>query len=120
MEVRGDAMATETQTVMMTVSFPVLAIVGYLVSAVLLVAGRSSNRPPLVGSGLIVAGIVTVLLPLAYYGYEISRSAGPYPASLSDFLIVALAAFVSGLLIQMGIGYLRLTRSRSGTSNAPH
>jgi hypothetical protein len=31
-----------------------------------------------------------------------------------------LAAFVSGLLIQLGIGYLHLSRSRSGTSNALH
>ena len=120
MEVQGDAMAAETQTVMIVVSFPILVIIGYVVAAVLIVFGRSAGRPPFVGSGFIVAGVVTVLLPLTYYGYEISRLGAPYPALLSDFVIVASAALVSGLLIQLGIGQLRLSRFRTGASNVPH
>ncbi len=111
-------MAAETQTVMVAISFPALVVLGYLVAAVLIGIVRSRARPPLIGGGLILAGLTTVLLPLVFYGSEISRIGQPYPASLSDFLIVALFGLVAGILIQMGVGYLRPSVERVGSGQA--
>ena len=111
-------MAAEVQTVVF-LPFSFLSIFVYVVAALLIVGGRSNRRPPLIGWGLIVGGVMTAVLPLAYYGNEIARIGQSIPATFTDFVIVALFSLVGGLMIQFGIGYLRLPSSQGTTIGAP-
>jgi hypothetical protein len=99
--------STTSTSLITTVSGAVLLILAWLVCAVLTGVGIATKRGRVLSLGVVAAGIMTIVTPLAYYTSETLRL-GVFEASVQDFLLLAALSTLGGGIITFGI--LRLPK----------
>lgn len=92
---------------MVTVSIPFLLAFGFLLGMLLLILGYRERvdvlrRNRLLGSGLSIIGIMTLLTPLSWFLYLANRY-GTVIMTSSDIVILAMWAFTGGIIMGVGI-----------------
>ena len=92
---------------MVSINIPSLLILGFLVGVVLLIIGyregadlRRRNR--LMGSGLGIIGIMTLMTPVSWF-LSLAYRYGVVMMNSSDIAIFAMLVFLGGII--MGIGF---------------
>ena len=92
---------TSSTSQLTMVSLAVLLILGWMISAILIGVGVTTNKAWLLSWGVVAAGIMTIVTPLTYYVSETLRL-GVFEAHVQDFLILAALSALGGGIITIG------------------
>ncbi|MHA2003575.1 MAG: hypothetical protein ACW960_05645 [Candidatus Thorarchaeota archaeon] len=94
------------QEQMFVIPIPPLLALGFLIGIILLVLGYReesdlTRRHHLMGSGVVVIGIMIPITPLSWYGYwMVTRG---LVLGLTEIVIIAIALIVGILLVYKGV-----------------
>ncbi len=100
---------TTSSSQITSVSGAILLTLAWLISPILIIAGLGTKKPKVLYTGIVVAGIMSVVTPLVYYTSEALRL-GTFEASPQDFLLLTALSTLGGGIITFGI--LRLPRPK--------
>jgi len=98
--------STTSSSQITSVSWAILLTLAWLISPILIIAGVRTKKPKLLSTGIVVAGIMSVVTPLVYYTSEALR-VGTFEASPQDFLLLAALSTLGGGIITFRILRLR-------------
>jgi len=100
--------SVENQTTSIEFMVPILPllIIGWIIAIILLVSGVISKKNKLIGTGICLIGIMTVVTPLAWYGYRAISDNGTIMTFI-DILILTFLTLIGGMIITYGIYTLK-------------
>ena len=98
------------QQVMIGINFPSLLALGFIIAILLIYYGRGkgANNPSyftLIGSGIMLFGIMIVMVPLSWYGYWTLARPNFFNILFSDVLIIIILSTLGGIVLGYGLTF---------------
>ena len=106
------------QQVMVGINFPSLLALGFIIAILLIYYGRGKGTGTpsyftLIGSGIMLFGMMIVMVPLSWYGTLILVRPS-FEVLFSDILILTFLSTLGGIIIGYGLIFYRKRPSVSG------
>ncbi len=98
----GGRVQTETSQALTIVSIPMILLVAWVVAAVTLGFGVLKRQRRFVQAGVVLAGLMTLVTPLAWYAYAAAHP-DVYTIGVADVVILGLLAFLGGAVLRSGL-----------------
>ena len=107
------------QQVMVGINFPSLLVLGFILAILLIYYGRGkgTSNPSyfsLIGSGIMLFGIMIIMVPLSWYGYWTLARPSSFNILFSDVLIIIILSTLGGIAIGYGLIFYQRRPAVSG------
>lgn len=101
-----------------TINIPSLLAIGFIIAILLIYYGRGKGKSnpsyfTLIGSGIMLFGIMVVLVPLSWYG-TLTLVRPSFEMLFGDILILAFLSTLGGIVIGYGLSFYQKRPSVSG------